>query len=66
MFFTVHEDGPDELDVSFVEVSAPFRISEDGLGQLGKLFEAGDERQDANFALLGNFHFLHLSDLDRL
>lgn len=60
---TVHENGPDELDVSFVEVSSAFCVTEDCFRKFSKLLEPNNKRQDADFALLRNLHFLHLSDL---
>lgn len=63
---TIHEDGPDEFHVSFVQVSSALSVTEDGLGQLCKLLEPGDEKEDSHFAFLRNLHFLHLSDLSRL
>lgn len=63
---TVHEDGPDKLNVSFVQVSSTLCIAKYGFSQFSKFLKPSDKRQDTNFALLGYLKFLHLSDLIRL
>lgn len=66
MALTIHEDSSDEFHVSFIQVSSALCVTEDCFSQLSKLLKAGHKKQNANFALLGDLHFLHLSDLSRL
>lgn len=63
---TIHENGIDKFDVSFIQVPPALCVTEDCFCQLSKVLKADNKRQDANFAFLGNLHLFHLSNLSRL
>lgn len=63
---TVHEDSSNEFDISFIQVPSALCITEDCFSKLSKLLKPSHKKQNTDFALLRNLHFLHLSDLTRL